>query len=117
MPSIHWTGKHLAAPRPATLTTDSIIHPNGFGYPKARPSSRLILGDNLSVMAALLPEYEGRINLIYADPPFFTNRKFNARIGRGKTPANLTNGNLSKVIRTTGKASTSILIFSISVSR
>ena len=35
-------------------------------------------------MAALLPEYEGRINLIYADPPFFTNRKFNARIGRGE---------------------------------
>lgn len=41
-------------------------------------------------MAALLPEYEGRIDLIYADPPFFTNRKFNARIGRGedsRTPA------------------------------
>jgi len=35
-------------------------------------------------MAALLPEYEGRIHLIYADPPFFTNRKFNARIGRGE---------------------------------
>jgi len=35
-------------------------------------------------MAALLEEYEGKINLIYADPPFFTNRKFNARIGRGE---------------------------------
>jgi DNA modification methylase len=35
-------------------------------------------------MAALLPEYEGRINLIYADPPFFTNRKFSARVGRGE---------------------------------
>ena len=35
-------------------------------------------------MAALLPDYEGKINLIYADPPFFTNRKFNARIGRGE---------------------------------
>jgi DNA modification methylase len=84
MPSIHWTGKHLAPPEPASLTKDSIIHPNGFGYPVSRPSNRLILGDNLSVMAALLPEYEGRINLIYADPPFFTNRKFNARIGRGE---------------------------------
>lgn len=84
MPSIHWTGKHLASPEPASLTTDSIIHPNGFGYPNASPASRLILGDNLSVMAALLPEYEGRINLIYADPPFFTNRNFNARIGRGE---------------------------------
>jgi DNA modification methylase len=35
-------------------------------------------------MAALLPKYEGRIDLIYADPPFFTNRKFPARIGRGE---------------------------------
>jgi len=84
MPSIHWVGKHPAPLAPASLITDSIIYPNGFGYPKTRPSSRLIIGDNLSVMAALLPEYEGRINLIYADPPFFTNRKFNARIGRGE---------------------------------
>jgi DNA modification methylase len=35
-------------------------------------------------MAALLPEYEGRVDLIYADPPFFTNRKFSARVGRGE---------------------------------
>jgi len=84
MPSIHWAGKHPASPEPASLVTDSVIHPNGFGYPAAKHTSRLILGDNLSVMAALLPEYEGRINLIYADPPFFTNRKFNARIGRGE---------------------------------
>lgn len=84
MPSIHWTGKHLAPPKPASLTIDSIIHPNGFGYPNSKPSSRLILGDNLSVMAALLPKYEGGIDLIYADPPFFTNRKFKTRIGRGE---------------------------------
>jgi DNA modification methylase len=31
-----------------------------------------------------LPEYENKINLIYADPPFFTNRKFKARVGRGE---------------------------------
>jgi DNA modification methylase len=35
-------------------------------------------------MAALLPTHEGQINLIYADPPFFTNRKYAARIGRGE---------------------------------
>ncbi|MBI4761571.1 MAG: DNA-methyltransferase [Chloroflexota bacterium] len=84
MPTLHWTGKHLSPPQPAVLTTDSLLHPNGLGYSKTAPSSRLILGDNLAVMAALLPEYEGKINLIYADPPFFTNRKFNARIGRGE---------------------------------
>lgn len=84
MPSIHWTGKHLAAPQPASLIKESIVHPNGRGYLKTSPKSRLILGENLSVMAALLPEYEGRIHLIYADPPFFTNRKFTARVGRGE---------------------------------
>ncbi len=84
MPSFNWTGKHPAAPTPATLTTDSLLHPNGLGYQKSRVDGRLILGDNLSVMASLLPEYEGRINLIYADPPFFTNRNFTTRIGRGE---------------------------------
>jgi DNA modification methylase len=84
MPSINWTGKHLTTPEPASLATDSIVYPGGFGYPKSKPVGQLILGNNLTVMAALLPKYEGRINLIYADPPFFTNRKFNARIGRGE---------------------------------
>ena len=84
MPILNWKGKHLAPPKPASLIQDSILYPNGRGYPKARPDGRVILGDNLSVMAALLPEYEGNINLIYADPPFFTNRKFSARVGRGE---------------------------------
>jgi DNA modification methylase len=84
MPLLNWKGKHLAPPEPATLIQDAFLYPNGRGYPKARPDGRLILGDNFGVMSALLPEYEGRINLIYADPPFFTNRKFSARIGRGE---------------------------------
>lgn len=84
MPILNWKGKHLAPPVPAALIQDSILYPNGRGYPKARAEGRVILGDNLSVMTALLPEYEGRINFIYADPPFFTNRKFSARVGRGE---------------------------------
>jgi site-specific DNA-methyltransferase (adenine-specific) len=84
MPTIHWTDKHLSQPVPASVIQDSVIYPNGLDYPKAQPNNRLILGDNLGIMAALLPQYEGRINLIYADPPFFTNRKFTARIGRGE---------------------------------
>lgn len=84
MPSIHWKGKQLSQPQPASLVQDSLIYPNGRSYPKARLSNRLILGDNLGVMAALLPTYAGKIDLIYADPPFFTNRNFNARIGRGE---------------------------------
>jgi DNA modification methylase len=84
MPSLTWPSKHLSEPAPPTLIPDSIIYPDGRGYPDALPANRLILGDNLNVMAALLPEYEDRIPLIYADPPFFTNRKYSARIGRGE---------------------------------
>ena len=84
MPTLHWNGKHLSPPQPVSLTLDSVLHPKGRGYPKLRFDGRLLLGDNLQVMSALLPEYEGKINLIYADPPFFTNRKFSARVGRGE---------------------------------
>jgi DNA modification methylase len=84
MPVLDWPSKHHLDPQSASLIKDSIIYPGGLGYPDARPNNRLILGNNLSVMASLLPEYEGRINLIYADPPFFTNKKYSARIGRGE---------------------------------
>jgi DNA modification methylase len=84
MPSLNWASKSQSTPSPATLEMDSIVYPQGAGYPHARPESQLILGENLSVMAALLPEYKGKINLIYADPPFFTNRHYPMRIGRGE---------------------------------
>jgi DNA modification methylase len=84
MPSLHWNGKDPSPPQPASLTLDTIIHPGGAGWPAAAPHSHLYHGDNLAVMAALLPTYTGQINLIYADPPFYTNRHFSARIGRGE---------------------------------
>src|SRR5688572_3950145 len=84
MPELTWHGKGFAQTAPAKLITNSIIYPNGRGYSTDDAQNRLILGDNLSVMLALLPEYEGRMHLIYADPPFFTNRKYPARIGRGE---------------------------------
>jgi site-specific DNA-methyltransferase (adenine-specific) len=84
MPELTWQGKGLMPVPPASLVTDSLVFPNGSGYSDRRTGNRLILGDNLSVMYSLLPQYEGQINLIYADPPFFTNRKYPARIGRGE---------------------------------
>jgi DNA modification methylase len=84
MPELTWLGKKRRQGAAASLLKDSIIYPNGCGYPEANYENRLILGDNLSIMHSLLPEYEGRVNLIYIDPPFFTNRKYPARIGRGE---------------------------------
>jgi len=84
MPELTWQGKGLAQTAPASLVRDSIIYPNGLGYPETNIENRLLLGENSSLMTSLLPTYEGKINLIYADPPFFTNRKYSARIGRGE---------------------------------
>jgi DNA modification methylase len=84
MPELTWSGKKLTRTVPASIVKDSTIYPAGCGYPETDPTGRLIWGDNLSVMTALLPAYEGQIDLIYADPPFFTNRKYAARIGRGE---------------------------------
>ncbi len=84
MPVLQWPSKKPAEPMPASLAVDSIIYPQGKGYPHTAPENMLVLGDNLAVMSALLSEYEGRIQLVYADPPFFTNRRYPARVGRGE---------------------------------
>ena len=48
----------------------------------ARPSgndewrNKLIWGDNLLVMASLLEEYAGKVDMIYIDPPFATSADF-----------------------------------------
>ncbi len=84
MAQLSWQSKKATLPIPSTLRTDGILYPRGKGYPGAAPQHMLIHGDNLAVMSALLPRYEGRINLIYADPPFFTNKRYPARVGRGE---------------------------------
>jgi DNA modification methylase len=84
MPFLNWPSKVLPTPEPADLILDSVIYPHSFGYPDLIANSHLFLGDNLRIMAALLPEYENQLSLIYADPPFFTNKRYAARIGRGE---------------------------------
>jgi len=84
MPTITWPSKTLASLPPTKLITDSLVFPGGSGYPQLVPQNRLILGDNLAVMGTLLEELQGKIDLIYADPPFFTNRRYPVRVGRGE---------------------------------
>jgi DNA modification methylase len=89
MPSLTWRGKPkpvsqpLSGTVPAILSTEAYIYPQGQGFPSI-PENRLLLGDNLALMSALLSTHEGRIDLIYADPPFFTKRQYKTRIGRGE---------------------------------
>lgn len=82
MPALTWPTKSAPQPLESDIQTDSILD-----LPSNQSDGadhRLILGDNLQVMWALLEEWEGKIDLIYADPPFFTNRGYTARIGRGE---------------------------------
>jgi hypothetical protein len=64
------------------LDLDAIVYPQGIGYPSESPENQLIFGDNLLVCSALMSEFSGKVDLIYADPPFFTNRRYPMRIGR-----------------------------------
>jgi site-specific DNA-methyltransferase (adenine-specific) len=88
MPILTWPSKALADLEHSDLILDSVLYPRGIGYPGTEPGSHLFLGDNLRIMASLLPDYENRLDLIYTDPPFFTNKRYPARIGRGEDSRN-----------------------------
>ena len=61
--------------RPISVNTE--LHPSG------GPEGMFCLGDAPERLAALLPKYEGRVKLIYLDPPFMTGERFfmRARVG------------------------------------
>ena len=64
MPTLTWPSKNLLPVQPANISLDSVLYPQGQGYRDVTPLDRLFLGDNLPVMAALLPEFENRLDLI-----------------------------------------------------
>lgn len=84
MAQLQWKGKELASfteeaiGKMRTGLQTSEVHAG----PSPRPTevstwqNRLIQGERASVLAALLPEFAGRVNLIYVDPPFMTGRDF-----------------------------------------
>lgn len=81
---LRWLGKTRAeAPPPAT----PVRHTDAFDYPgESRPDgfrNRLILGDNLEVMAGLLPEFAGHVDLVYLDPPFNVGQEFQRPVSLG----------------------------------
>ena len=47
----------------------------GGGFQDGESQNKIIHGDNLEALKALLPEYEGRIDCIYIDPPYNTGNE------------------------------------------
>jgi site-specific DNA-methyltransferase (adenine-specific)/adenine-specific DNA-methyltransferase len=80
MAELQWQGKRLAQPAFASshlhtsetyFQSELLPHPaHGIWY------NRLIQGERLDVLTALLSEFAGRVNLVYIDPPFMTGRDF-----------------------------------------
>jgi len=82
---LDWPNKRPAK-LPPQLPTIEIWQSFNTALPDDR-ANRLIYGDNLQVMAVLLPSLAGKFDLIYVDPPFFTGRDWHIRTPAGSAKA------------------------------
>ncbi len=71
MPTLNWIGKDKVITHHLDVPFRVLDRKYTFGdIPDS--GNKIIHGDNLEALKALLPEYEGRINCIYIDPPYNT---------------------------------------------
>jgi len=78
---LQWKGKQAVIPAPLHLVQSALVLPE---ETTELAGPRLIEGENSAVMSALLADYEGKIDLIYADPPFLSGKSYRVRTGRGE---------------------------------
>jgi adenine-specific DNA-methyltransferase len=76
MPSLQWLGKDKVVNYHHDVPFKPLIRQYTFGAGnQAQPivnENRIVHGDNLEALKALLPEFEGQVNFIYIDPPYNT---------------------------------------------
>ncbi|MEZ4525513.1 MAG: site-specific DNA-methyltransferase [Desulfobacterales bacterium] len=80
MPTLHWTGKEKIINHhqevPFRVLEHVYAYKNGEKTEKkSTDGNKIIHGDNLVALKALLPEYEGKIRCIYIDPPYNTGNE------------------------------------------
>lgn len=81
MPTLNWIGKDKVVGLHNDVPFHVLEHGYGFtadgGKTEAETGSgnKIIHGDNLTALKSLLPEYEGRIDCIYIDPPYNTGNE------------------------------------------
>ncbi len=77
MPVLHWIGKEKMINHHHEVPFRLLEHRYFFSGKKKLPDqgNKIIHGDNLEALKALLPEYEGKINCIYIDPPYNTGNE------------------------------------------
>lgn len=79
MPTLHWIGKDKVVKHhhevPFKTLRREYVHTAPEGTPANSTGNRIIHGDNLEALKALLPEFEGRVKCIYIDPPYNTGNE------------------------------------------
>ncbi len=80
MPTLHWIGKEKIVNHHQDVPFRVLEHQYGFtenGKQKEETNSGnlIIHGDNLEALKALLPKYEGKIDVICIDPPYNTGNE------------------------------------------
>lgn len=80
MPTLHWIGKDKVINHHLAVPFRVLEHGYGFtdgktGSAETNSGNKIIHGDNLEALKALLPEYEGKIKCIYIDPPYNTGNE------------------------------------------
>jgi len=80
MPTLHWIGKEKVINHHMDVPFKVLEHSYGFDNgqqteAETKSGNKIIHGDNLEALKALLPEYEGKIKCIYIDPPYNTGNE------------------------------------------
>lgn len=79
MPILHWIGKDKVVNHhhdvPFRLLKKDYTFKANENTQKNSTANRIIHGDNLEALKSLLPEFEGKINCIYIDPPYNTGNE------------------------------------------
>jgi adenine-specific DNA-methyltransferase len=81
MPTLNWLGKDKIITHHSDVPFHTLFHRYGFNKSgiAERPvdsGNKIIHGDNLVALKALLPEYEERVDCIYIDPPYNTGNEY-----------------------------------------
>ncbi|MDP3819093.1 MAG: site-specific DNA-methyltransferase [Methylotenera sp.] len=69
----HSTAQHSTAQH--STAQHSTAQHNYTEFPLKNVNNRIIHGDNLEALKSLLPEFEGKVNCIYIDPPYNTGNE------------------------------------------
>ena len=75
VPTLNWLGKEAVLNHHSDVLFRTLELKESFNCETGKSENKIIHGDNLEALKALLPEYEGRVKCIYIDPPYNTGNE------------------------------------------